>query len=74
MARFPSGITGSLPGADVDDPHVRAAQLALTIVKRDSPAPVTVHVIIRSRLHEDLRCPVGSAEGFGQLGCPKSRA
>lgn len=31
MARFPSGITGSLPGADVDDPHVRAAQLALTM-------------------------------------------
>lgn len=32
MARFPSGIaSGSLPGADVDDPHVRAARLALTM-------------------------------------------
>lgn len=29
MARFPSGITGDLPGEDIEDPQARAAQIAL---------------------------------------------
>lgn len=29
MARYPSGITGDLPGEDIEDPRARAAQMAL---------------------------------------------
>lgn len=31
MARYPSGIHGTLPGDDIDDPRIRLTQMLLTI-------------------------------------------